>query len=373
MYLSFYNFTEKPFNLFADPDYLFPSSKHKAALAHLDYGLTDQSGFVVITGDVGTGKTTLLKHLIRNLDEQVQVAMVFNTRVSPLELVQMILREFDLDENQKNKSQCYRVLYDFFLSQHALGNRCLLIIDEAQSLSHHTLEEIRMLSNLNEGKDNLLQIILAGQPMLKLKLERKGMRQFAQRVTMDFVLEPLEADETRDYILHRVRVAGRENGEGLYTPTAYERIYQASRGIPRLINILCDGALVYGFADELNTIDANVIDEVLNDKRIRGQFYGNEPAREGPAKALSRKHNALSRRVEALEQQFKEFQDKRNDQTIRKLESLLVEEKESSRQAIRECGQKDIIIKGLKQRVEKLEKHLRAQWKDRTKQPMEER
>lgn len=254
----------------------------------------------------------------------------------------------------------------------------LLGSDHGGGFLEVTLEEIRMLSNLNEGKDNLLQIILAGQPTLKLKLERKTMRQFAQRVTLDYVLEPLEADETRTYIVYRMRVAGREDGEDLFTPTAYERIYQVSRGIPRLINILCDGALVYGFADELNTIDADVINEVVNDKKIRGQFHGNEPAPQGPAKSpapstLSRKHNALSRRVKVLEQQFKEFQDKRNDQTIQKLENLLAEEKERTRRAILECGQKDVIIRGLKQRVDKPEKQLRAQWNDHTKQRTEER
>jgi len=252
MYLTFYGFKEKPFNLLPDPDYLYLSSTHRAALNHLDYGLTDQTGFIVITGDMGTGKTILLKHLIRKLDESVQVALIFNTRVSSLELLEMILREYDLDESKKNKSRCYVELYAHFLDQYSRGNRCLLIIDEAQNLSPTGMEEIRMLSNLNAGKDNLLQIILAGQPALKLKLERKTMRQFSQRITMDFILEPLGEDETREYIVHRMEVAGRDNGNNLFTPESYHRIYRGSGGIPRLINILCDRALTYGFADELN-------------------------------------------------------------------------------------------------------------------------
>jgi type II secretory pathway predicted ATPase ExeA len=377
MYLDFYGFKEKPFSLLPDPEYLFLSTKHKAALAHMDFGLTDQTGFILITGDVGTGKTTLLKHLVRNLDEQIQVAMVFNTRVSSLELIQMILREFDLDENPKGKGQCYRALYDFLLDQYGQGNRCLLIIDEAQNLSPQTLEEVRMLSNLNEGKNNLLQVILAGQPALKIKLERKNLRQVAQRITIDFILEPLGPDETRDYILYRMGVAGREAGDDLFTPKVHEQIYQASQGIPRLINILCDGALVYGFADELKTIDADVIHEVLADKKIRGQFFGQmamteETPESGAIGSLTRRVEALSKRVEHLEKRFEEFQDQRKDETIHKLEKLLADETEAARNAIRECGQKDMIVKGLRRRIENLEQQLRAQWQDRAKQRTEE-
>jgi general secretion pathway protein A len=377
MYLDFYNFKEKPFSLLPDPDYLYLSTRHKAALNHLDYSLTDQTGFMLIIGDVGTGKTTLLKYLVRNLDERVQVAMVFNTRVGSLELIQMILREFELSENQRSKARCYRGLYDFLLEQYSLGNHCLLIIDEAQNLTPQTLEEVRMLSNLNEGKNNLLQFILAGQPMLKIKLERQDMRQIAQRITMDFVLEPLGPDDTRNYILHRMKVAGRNKKNDLFTPQAYERIYQASWGIPRLINILSDGALLYGFAEELKTIDANVIDEVLKDKKIKGQFFEEEPAQEVPGKVpatstVVRNLNTLSKRVELLEKQVMEFQDGRRDETIQKLEKLLAEETERAMKTIRECGQKDVIIRGFRERIKHLEQRLRTQWQNRPKQQPKE-
>lgn len=377
MYLDFYAFKSKPFSLLPDPDYLFLSSKHKAALEHLDYGLTDQTGFILIIGDVGTGKTTLLKYLVRNLDEHVQTALIFNTRVSSLELLRMVLREFDLDEDKKHKGQCYRTLYDFFLKQYALGNQCLLIIDEAQNLPPQTLEEVRMLSNLNEGDENLFQVILAGQPPLKIKLERKDMRQFVQRVTMDFVLEPLEENEIRDYIRHRMRKAGREERKDIFTLQAYERIYELTRGIPRLINVLCDGSLVYGFADGLREIDAGVINEVVKDKKIKGQFFENEPAAvltvKGQTKGASvGKLSALSRRVEHLEKKFKELEDLKNDQTIQELEKLLAGQTERSRQAARECGEKDLIIKSLKQRIGQLEERLRTQWQDRAKQRTQE-
>jgi len=366
MYCSFYNFKEKPFNLLPDPDYLYLSSKHQSALNHLDYGLTDQTGFIIIIGDMGTGKTTLLKHLVRNLDESVQVAIVFNTNVNPLELMQMILREYDLSGDQSNKSKCYDALNDFFLDQYALRNRCVLIIDEAQNLSPTAMEEIRMLSNINVGRDNLVQIILAGQYPLKLKLERKSMRQLSQRITLDFVLEPLGADETREYILHRMKVAGRDNGDSIFARETFEKIHESSGGIPRLINILCDGALIYGFADKLTTIHANVIDEVLSEKKIKNQFYGNSHTREGDVKervpsSITRNVRDVSRRLELLEKQFTEFQDQHYEQTIQKLEKLLDLEREKYRQLMYESGQKDVSIKVLKQRIAELAERIKKQ------------
>lgn len=366
MYCSFYKFKEKPFNLLPDPDYLYLSSKHQSALNHLDYGLTDQSGFIIIIGDMGTGKTTLLKHLVKNLDESVKVAIVFNTNVSPLELMQMILREYDLGGKQSNKRRCYDALYEFFLDQYALRNRCVLIIDEAQNLSPTSMEEIRMLSNLNVGRDNLVQIILAGQYPLKLKLERKSLRQLAQRITMDFVLEPLGPDETREYILHRMRVAGRDNGDSLFAKETFEKIYQFSGGIPRLINILCDGALIYGYADKLSAIHPNVIDEVLSEKQIKNQFYGNSDTREGDVKervpsTMSRNIRDVSRRLELLEKQFTEFQDQHYEQTITKLEKLLELEREKYKQLMYESGKKDASIKLLRQRITELFDRIKKQ------------
>jgi len=361
MYLNFYGFKEKPFNLFADPQYLYLSSEHRDALTHLEYGLTHQNGFVVITGDVGTGKTTLLRHVVRNLDDRMQVAMVFNTLVTPAELFQTILREFDIYDYRKTKDECYEMLCDYFLDQFSRGNRCLVFIDEAQNLSPTGMEEIRMLSNLNEGSDTLVQVILAGQPSLMLKLEHKQMRQFAQRVTTEFVLEPLEAQEVRTYVLHRMNVAGRNSGNELFASDAYERIYRYSHGIPRLINILCDGALVYGYADELATISGAVIDEVVQDKKIKGQFFTEQPAKQAPgtpqaSPALAKKLGILSLQLAQVEAQVKQFRDNGNNHTVQALEKLLAAERERAARATHECGQRDMTIRLLKARVEKLEK-----------------
>jgi len=278
----------------------------------------------------------------------------------------MRLREYDLGGDQSNKSTCYDALNDFFLDQYALRNRCVLIIDEAQNLSPTAMEEIRMLSNINVGRDNLVQIILAGQYPLKLKLERKSMRQLSQRITLDFVLEPLGADETREYILHRMKVAGRDNGDSIFARETFEKIHESSGGIPRLINILCDGALIYGFADKLTTIHANVIDEVLSEKKIKNQFYGNSHTREGDVKervpsSITRNVRDVSRRLELLEKQFTEFQDQHYEQTIQKLEKLLDLEREKYRQLMYESGQKDVSIKVLKQRIAELAERIKKQ------------
>ena len=231
-------------------------------------------------------------------------------------------------------------------------------------LQNEGMEEIRMLSNLNVGRDNLVQIILAGQFPLKLKLERKSMRQVAQRITMDFVLEPLGANETREYILHRMKVAGRDNGDTLFSRETFEKIYQSSGGIPRLINILCDGALIYGFADKLTTIHATVIDEVLSEKKIKNQFYGNSHTREGDTQervpsTITRNIRDVSRRLEILEKQFADFQNNHYDHTIQKLEKLLDLEREKFKQAIYESGQKDVSIKVLRQRVAELAERIK--------------
>jgi general secretion pathway protein A len=291
----------------------------------------------------------------------MQVAMVFNTLVTPAELFQTILREFDIYDYRKTKGECYQMLCDYFLDQFSRGNRCLVFIDEAQNLTPTGMEEIRMLSNLNEGNDTLVQVILAGQPSLMLKLEHKHMRQFAQRVTTEFVLEPLEAEEVRNYVAHRMSVAGRNSNNGLFTPDAFQKIYRYSKGIPRLINILCDGALVYGYADELDFISGAVIDEVVKDKKIKGQFFTEQPAGQAPVKppgppGPATEARADSLRLDRLEAQFRELRDNGNGHTVQELEKLLAAERERADRATHECGQRDMTIRMLKSRVEKLEK-----------------
>ena len=283
MYESFYGFREKPFSLLPDPGFLYFTRKHRLALAMLEYGLANQAGFTVISGDIGTGKTTLIRHLLENLDQELAIGLITNTHQSIGELMQWVLLAFDLDYKDKSPVEMYQMLVDFVIEQYARGRRTVLIVDEAQNLAVETLEELRMLSNINADKDQVLQIVLVGQPELREKLRRPELVQFAQRITVDYHLEPLTAEETRELIRHRLQVAGGD--PALFTEAACEAVHRYSGGVPRLINLLCDLALVYGFADQCERIDADLVTDVAREKQAGGLFPGVPAASPAPARA----------------------------------------------------------------------------------------
>ena len=282
MYESFYGFREKPFSLLPDPGFLYFTRKHRLALAMLEYGLANQAGFTVISGDIGTGKTTLIRHLLNSLDQELTIGLITNTHQSIGELMQWVLLAFDLDYRDKSPVEMYRMLVDFVIEQYAQGRRTVLIVDEAQNLAVETLEELRMLSNINADKDQVLQIVLVGQPELRDKLRRPELVQFAQRITVDYHLEPLTQEETRELIRHRLQVAGGD--PELFTDAACEAVHRYSGGVPRLINLLCDLALVYGFADQCERIDADLVTDVAREKQAGGLFPG-APAEEASTPA----------------------------------------------------------------------------------------
>ncbi len=269
MYKSFYGLKEKPFNLNPDPSYLFWSTGHENAYTHLEYAITENKGFGVITGEVGSGKTTLINHLIHQIPKDLHLALINNPDVSPAQLLKMLCQEYELVSTNDNKTALLEHIYQFLLQIYANRQRAILIIDEAQNLPAETIEEIRMLSNLETEKEHLIQIILVGQPELKEKLQRRSLRQFTQRVTVHAHLGALTTDDISRYIRHRLKVAGADNPE-LFTEEAIQALHTYSEGIPRLINILCDTALVYGFADELQSIDRPVIDNVMADRKSGG-------------------------------------------------------------------------------------------------------
>ncbi|MCK4378642.1 MAG: AAA family ATPase, partial [Deltaproteobacteria bacterium] len=269
MYKSFYGLKEKPFNLNPDPSYLFWSTGHENAYTHLEYAITENKGFGVITGEVGSGKTTFLNHLIHQIPKDLHLALINNPDVSPAQLLKMLCQEYELVSTNDNKTALLEHIYQFLLQIYANRQRAILIIDEAQNLPAETIEEIRMLSNLETEKEHLIQIILVGQPELKEKLQRRSLRQFTQRVTVHAHLGALTTDDISRYIRHRLKVAGADNPE-LFTEEAIQALHTYSEGIPRLINILCDTALVYGFADELQSIDRPVIDNVMADRKSGG-------------------------------------------------------------------------------------------------------
>lgn len=271
MYESFYGFREKPFSILPDPGFLYFSSKHRMAFDMLEYGLVNQAGFNVITGEIGTGKTTLIRHLLDQMGTDVTVGLITNTHRAFGELMQWVLFAFKLDYKGRDNVEWYEMFVDFLVRQYSEGRRTVLIVDEAQNMTPDTLEELRMLTNLNADKDHLLHVILVGQAGLRDTLRRPELEQFAQRIAINYHLEPLDQTETRDYIAHRVNLARDSNGE-VFSADACAAIYDHSNGVPRLINLICDTALVYGFAEQRGQIDATLIEDVVRDKLSGGIF-----------------------------------------------------------------------------------------------------
>lgn len=246
MYESFFGFKEKPFNITPDPKYLYLSDQHQEAIAHLRYGIEERGGFVVITGEVGTGKTTLCRHLINNMDERTEGAIIFNPNLSEIELLKSINEDFGLDSSAQTKKELIDELNRFLIEERLRGKNMVLIIDEAQNLLPAVLEQIRMLSNIETEKEKLIQIILIGQPQLKKILARPDLSQLNQRVTARYHLNALNRKETNRYIQHRLDVAS--NGNNVkFDPAAMKAVYKFSKGVPRLINVLCDRALLGAF------------------------------------------------------------------------------------------------------------------------------
>jgi type II secretory pathway predicted ATPase ExeA len=270
MYEAFYNLREKPFTLLPDPGFLYLSNRHRMALTMLEYGLMNQAGFTVISGDIGAGKTTLIRHLLNNMDREHTVGLISNTHRSFGELLQWVLLAFNLEHRDMDKVEMYRRFVDFIIDEYAHNRRTVLIIDEAQNMEAETLEELRMLSNINADKDQALQVILVGQRELRETLRRPDLVQFAQRISVDYHLEALSEADTAGYIQHRLKVAG--GSPDIFTPAACKAIYHFTGGVPRLINLLCDTALVYGYAEQKRRIDAKLVADVAREKQQGGIF-----------------------------------------------------------------------------------------------------
>ena len=271
MYESFYGFKEKPFNINPDPDYLYMSGAHEKAYTYLEYAIAENKAFVVITGEIGSGKTTLINFLLRKIPQDINVGILNNTNVLPLQFIKMICQEFELTVDGLDKAGMLDTLHQFLLKQFAERKRVVLIIDEAQNLPSKSIEETRLLSNLEAEKHHLIQIILMGQPELKYKLQRKDLEQFAQRVTVSNHLEGLKKEEVHQYIHHRLKVGGANNLD-IFNNEAIEAIYKYSQGIPRIINIICDTALVHGYADDIKIIDRKIVEEVIETREIGGRL-----------------------------------------------------------------------------------------------------
>jgi len=265
MYNEFYQFSKKPFNITPNPDFLFLSDNHKEVFAHLLYGIQNHTGFIEVTGEVGTGKTTVLRTLLNQLDsDDYRLAFVFNPALSALELLQTINREYGVTSASSSRSELQAALNTFLLSENRAGRTVVLVIDEAQNLQAEVLEEIRLLSNLETETDKLVQIVLVGQPELAVTLSRPELRQLSQRITVRYHLKPMAVADTGEYINHRLRVAG-HGGEELFEPGAFREIWRFSRGYPRLINVVCDRALLVGYSRESRRISAAMLRQAIRE------------------------------------------------------------------------------------------------------------
>ncbi len=267
MYTAFFNLTEKPFELLPNPKFLFLSKGHKKALSYLQYGIQERAGFTLLTGEVGSGKTTLLRNIIKDLGPQTTMAMVFNTQVETVQLLALINEDFDLDVEGKDKVALLRDLNDFLVEENSNGRRPIVIIDEAQNLSPEALEEIRLLSNLEFDSFKLLQIILVGQPELRQMISQPSLRQLRQRISISCHLGPLSREETKDYIYHRLEIAG--NREALILNSkVIDLIYEFSSGGPRLINVICDFLMLTSFVEEDHEISEDLVYEAVEELSI---------------------------------------------------------------------------------------------------------
>jgi general secretion pathway protein A len=376
MYEQFYGLKEKPFQIVPSPSYLYKSEKHLNALTYLEYGLTENVGFILLTGEVGSGKTTLVQHMLGQLGENSVAAVIFNTNVSADELLRMVLTQFELKPGL-DKAANLDALNKFLIDTYGSGKQALLIIDEAQNLTPEAIEEVRMLSNLQSDQHTLLQIMLVGQPELKAELAHPSMKQVAQRIAVRYHLTGLSREDTGRYIAYRLKKA--DGRPDLFTTAAVDLIYKVSKGIPRSINLACQAALVYGFAEEAKTISQDIIRQIMADNLGVGL-----PAAETGAAATELRasaevkanlsSNGYKERLDAIEQIVKSLQsdvEKRLDiiqkglagqqsEAVQKLSQLLQQERERNQTLLRKHAHLEIEHLHLMQVVDRARERARG-------------
>ena len=366
MYLSYFGFDEKPFSITPNPAYLYRSSKHRMALTYLQYSLSENIGFVLLTGEIGIGKTTLVRYILSELNDNHEVGVLFNTNFKADDLIKYILNEYELGSISDDKAANLDRLYSFLIKCHAKGSQPLLIIDEAQNLSMETLEEVRMLSNLQTDKESLLQIMLIGQPELRMRIRNPRLAQLAQRIAVSYHLGPLSIDETREYIRYRLKSAGSDRKD-IFTIEAMDMVHEKSKGIPRSINILCDAALVYAYADELPTVDLEVMKQTISDREEEGVVKDGavweEPSGNGDNPGtkilpdmdrIFRLENKVADLSAQLNWQLKELNsrfEENKDELISKLTDLLNQERRKSDRYLLECSKSKLKIKELSKKI----------------------
>jgi general secretion pathway protein A len=293
MYEQFYNLKEAPFALLPDPSFLYMSKDHSMALTLLRYSILNKQGFTAITGEVGSGKTTLINRIIDELDESITVGLINFTHNAFGELSEWVLMAFGLDYKNKSKVEIYDDFVKFLIEEYRQGKRVVLIIDEAQNMDPKTLEEVRMLSNVNAQKEYLLHLIIVGQPELRATLRRPELRQLTQRITVFYHLGKLSLAEARAYVSHRLDTAGGD--PQLFADDAVEAIWKEAHGVPRIMNTLCDLSLVYGFSASVDLIDMGVVAEVLDDRAKMGLVPALEPVPDGNVVPTDSSHQSVNK------------------------------------------------------------------------------
>ena len=269
LYAEFFGLRERPFTLLPDPSFLYWSAQHKRAFSVLEFGILSRSPITLITGEIGSGKTTLLRELLNRIEDNVTVGLVSNAQGGRGELLQWVLNALGVSfAPGSTYVQMFQILQEYLIAEYAAGRRVILIFDEAQNLSIEGLEELRLLTNINSGKDDLIQLILVGQPELRELVLHPNMRQLAQRVAASFHLKAMDADGVRDYIAHRLRKAGGTGEE--FTPEAAAAVFRNTGGVPRLVNQLCDLSMLYAWSAELPQVDARTVESVLEDQVFFG-------------------------------------------------------------------------------------------------------
>ncbi len=287
MYEQYYGFTERPFQLSPDPRFFFASNHHQRALSYLEYGLDQGEGFIVITGPIGTGKTTIARNLLSNLgDSNIVAAQIVTTKLTPKELLELIAAEFKINVDGNSKADLLQHIEKFLITLNQQGKRALILVDEAQNLPAETIEELRMLSNFQLDNKPLIQSFLLGQEELKEIIQAPDMEQFRQRIIASAHLKPLSCDEVKEYILHRIHLANGNNNE-LFSDNAFKLIHEKTLGVPRKINIFVDRLLLFAFLEELKIINSDAINEVAQEMEIEltgslnaQQLTNNEPEKQ---------------------------------------------------------------------------------------------
>jgi general secretion pathway protein A len=341
MYEKFYKLKENPFQIAPNPDYFYLTSKHENALAYLRYGLIQKSGFTLLTGEIGTGKTTVLLYFLNKYCGNMITSMVSNTNIAADQLLSLILKNFGIVADGIDKSNQLEIFNQFLLDNYSQKQRTLLIIDEAQNLSLESLEEIRMLSNYQNNGELLLQIVLAGQPEFRARLKSPRLANIAQRISASYHLTALSYSESYRYIAYRLKKAG--GNPGLFSPEAKNLIYKTAAGIPRTMNLLADAALVYGFAEGLETINVDIVENAIKDKDGLGIDFDNEyadsilsaPMVEGETEnettdRLQKLEDGLSKLQNRLDQQNNEFEHRLRifrDALAKKLKKVILQER----------------------------------------------